>query len=141
MGYTIKQIAEKIDLTAYTLRYYEKEGLLPFVRRNEQGNRVFEDTDIEWIQLICCLRDTGMSVAEIRRYVELCREGSKTIEVRRRIILEHKEAVEQKIKQMQASLTKINNKLKYYDECAVRDGIDVCNPMYTSEKNSEAGDR
>jgi DNA-binding transcriptional MerR regulator len=131
MGYTIKQVAEKIDLTPYTLRYYEKEGLLPFVGRNEQGNRVFEDRDIEWILLICCLRDTGMSVAEIRRYVDLCMAGRETIEVRKKIILEHKESVEKKIEQMQEYLAKINDKLKCYDEIA---GIDICNPIYTTQK-------
>ena len=100
MGYTIKQVAEKLDLTAYTLRYYEKEGLLPFVDRNEHGNRVFGDNDVEWVMLICCLRDTGMSIAEIRRYVELCMEGDDTVECRRQIMLDHKRVVEQKIEQM-----------------------------------------
>ena len=67
MGFTIKQVAEKLDLTAYTLRYYEKEGLLPFVERDSNGNRIFNDHDIEWIMLICCLRATGMSVGEIKQ--------------------------------------------------------------------------
>lgn len=131
MGYTIKEVAERFDLTAYTLRYYEKEGLLPFVKRDQRGNRAFEENDVEWITLICCLRDTGMSVMEIRRYVDLCMEGEDKIEARRQIILEHKEAVEKKIKQMKKYLTKINTKLQYYDDLVRNKGIDCCNPNYS----------
>ncbi len=128
MGFTIKQVAEKLDLTAYTLRYYEKEGLLPFVDRDNNGNRIFNDHDIEWLMLICCLRATGMSVGEIKRYVALCMEGDTTIESRREIILQHKYAVEQKIAQMNDCLTKINKKLGLYDEFVSGQGIDCCNP-------------
>lgn len=128
MGYTIKQIAEKLDLTAYTLRYYEKEGLLPFVERDKNGNRIFNDHDIEWVTLVCCLRDTGMPVGEIKRYVGLCMDGDKTIEVRRQMILQHKRVVEQKIEQMNRYLTKINKKLKRYDELVMGRCVDQCNP-------------
>ncbi len=134
MGYTIRQVAEKLDLTAYTLRYYEKEGLLPFVERNEHGNRVFEDSDVEWVMLICCLRETGMSIAEIRRYVELCMKGDDTIECRRQIMLEHKQVVEQKIEQMKKYLAKINKKLQYYDDLVIGKGIDACNPNYKAKR-------
>lgn len=127
MGYTIAQVAEKVDLTAYTLRYYEKEGLLPFVERDEHGNRMFKENDIEWIMLIYCLRDTGMSIAEIKHYVDLCVEGNGTIETRRKIIFEHKKLVEQKTEQMKDYLTKINKKLECYD-LAISKGVDVCNP-------------
>lgn len=77
--------------------------------------------------LICCLRDTGMSVAEIKHYVDLCVEGDGTIETRRKIIFEHKKLVEQKIEQMKDYLTKINKKLECYD-LAISKEIDVCNP-------------
>ncbi len=130
MHYTIKQVAEKLELTAYTLRYYEREGLLPFVERDPHGNRVFRDADIEWVLLIRCLRDTGMSVAEIKRYVLLCQEGDETIEVRRQIMLDHKREVEQKILQMKLYLDKINKKLHYYDHFVVGQDIDCCNPKY-----------
>lgn len=126
MGYTIKQVAEKLDLTAYTLRYYEKECLLPFVERDERGNRVFGDKDVEWIILICCLRDTGMSVSEIKRYVEHCTVGDEKIEARRQILFEHKRKVEQKIEQMKQNLAKINRKLQYYDDFVTNNGLNCC---------------
>lgn len=130
MGYTIKQITEKCDLTAHTLRYYEKEGLLPFVGRDDNGNRIFSDHDVEWITLICCLRDTGMSIGEIKRYVDLCLESDKTVEVRRQIILQHKQAVEQKIAQMNDYLARIDKKLAHYDEIVTGNKKDTCNPIF-----------
>jgi DNA-binding transcriptional MerR regulator len=130
MEYTIRQVAEMVDLTTYTLRYYEKEGLLPFIERNEHGNRIFKDNDIEWVQLVCCLRDTGMPIAEIKDYVDLCRVGAETTEQRRQIILEHKLKVEQKIEKMKQSLVKINKKLECYSDLTIKEETDVCNPNY-----------
>lgn len=129
MGYTIKQVADKLELSAYTIRYYEREGLLPFVSRNKNGNRVFNDNDIEWIKLIRCLRNTGMPIGEIKRYVELCMQGDNTVEVRRQIIERHKQAVEQKIEQMKDYLKNINKKLSCYDDFLAGKGMDCCNPM------------
>lgn len=128
MTYTIKQVSQKLDLTAYTLRYYEREGLLPFVGRDNNGNRVFNDHDIEWLMLILCLRDTGMSVAEIKSYVSLCLEGDSTIEIRKQIMLRHKRDVEQRIALMNGYLAKINKKLDYYENFVVGQDIDCCNP-------------
>lgn len=126
MRYTIKQVAEKLDLSAYTLRYYEKECLLPFVERDERGNRVFGDKDVEWLVLICCLRDTGMSVSEIKRYVEHCAVGDERIEDRKQILFEHKRKVEQKIEEMKQNLAKINKKLQYYDDVVSSTGYICC---------------
>lgn len=132
MEYTIKQVAEKLGLTAYTLRYYEKEGLLPFVDRDKHGNRLFKDNDIEWVMLIRCLRDTGMPIGEIKSYVGLCMEGDKTIEVRKQLILKHKQFVEQQIQQMTDYLTRINKKLTYYENFVIGKDIDCCNPKLKS---------
>lgn len=129
MGYTIKQVGQRLELSAHTLRYYEKEGLLPVVSRDENGNRVFNDNDIEWLLLIRCLRDTGMAVGEIKRYVALCMQGDQTIDVRRQMIEQHKLAVEQKIEQMKNYLVKINKKLGHYDDFIAGKGTDCCNPL------------
>ncbi|HWR06999.1 MerR family transcriptional regulator [Sporomusa sp.] len=129
MGYTIKQVAAMLNFTAYTLRYYEKVGLLPFVERDKNGNRVFNNNDIEWVMLIRCLRDTGMSVGEIKCYVDLCLEGDKTIGTRMQMILQHKAAVEQKIEQMNGCLAKINKKLGCYEDFVTGKSTDCCNPF------------
>ncbi|MEY8001344.1 MerR family transcriptional regulator [Clostridium sp. Mt-5] len=136
MEYTIKQVAEKVELTEYTLRYYEKEGLLPSIDRNEHGVRLFKDNDIEWIRLICCLRDTGMSILKIKDYVNLCIEGDNTIELRRQIILNQKIVTEQKIEEMNKHLDMINRKLKYYNDFIAGKHIDSCNPSNTIKENS-----
>lgn len=130
MGYAIKEVAAKLNLTAYTLRYYEKAGLLPFVKRDHSGNRVFDDNDLEWVLLIRCLRDTGMSVGEIKCYVDLCVAGESTMETRRQMIVRHKLAVEQRIEQMNGCLAKINKKLGCYEKLAAGAGGDVCNPAH-----------
>ena len=94
MGYTIKQVATRFAISTHTLRYYEKEGILPLVGRDENGNRQFSEADLEWLVLIRCLRDTGMSVGEIKAYVALCQQGDATIFQRREIIAQHKRDVE-----------------------------------------------
>lgn len=132
MSYTIKQVSEMLDLSAYTIRYYEKEGLLPSVSRDDNGIRLFTDKDLEWIRLVRCFRDTGMSVAEIKRYVCLCLQGDDSIPVRRQIIAQHRQAVEQKIEQMQDYLVKLNKKLSMYDDYAAGKCEDCCNPMVRS---------
>lgn len=128
MEYTIKQVAERVDLTEYTLRYYEKEGLLPSIERDEHGIRQFKENDIEWIRLICCLRDTGMSISKIKDYVDLSIEGDSTIELRRQIILNQKMVTEQKIEEMNKNLVMINKKLKHYNEFVAGKCNDSCNP-------------
>ena len=123
MAYKIKEVSDKVNLSAYTLRYYEKEGLLPNIRRNKHGIRLFGDEGLEWISLICCLRDTGMPVSEIKRYVDLCVEGDETIQTRRQIILNQKKSIEHQIEEMNVHLEKVNNKLKYYDTLMENRGI------------------
>ena len=135
MKYTIKQVAEQFALSAHTLRYYEKEGLLPLVMRDENGNRLFGEADLEWLVLIRCLRDTGMSVGEIKAYVALCQQGNATIFQRREIIAQHKRDVEKKICRMQEYLTRIDRKLQGYDAFIAGESSCVCQPA-----RSMAGD-
>ena len=135
MNYTIKQVAEQFAISAHTLRYYEKEGLLPLVMRDENGNRLFGEADLEWLVLIRCLRDTGMSVGEIKAYVALCQQGNATIFQRREIIAQHKRDVEKKICRMQEYLTRIDRKLQGYDAFIAGESSCVCQPA-----RSMAGD-
>ena len=116
MGYSIKEVSERFNLSQHTLRYYEKEGLLPSIRREDSGNRVYSDVDLEWLHLVCCMRATGMSVAYIKNYVELCRQGKDTIPERRQIILNQKEIIEAELKKYKNLLKLVDKKLKHYDE-------------------------
>ena len=120
MGYSIAEVAEKTQLTAHTLRYYEKEGLLPFINRSNSGNRDFKDTDLEWLELICCLKNTGMPIKKIKEYIGLCLKGDNTLDVRREIFTKHREEVINQIAELHKNLDKINWKINYYDSaCSV----------------------
>jgi DNA-binding transcriptional MerR regulator len=115
MGYSITEVAEKTNLTPHTLRYYEKEGLLPFVDRSDTGNRDFKDKDMEWLELICCLKNTGMSIKQIKEVITLCLKGDDTLEIRREIFIRHREEVLSQIEELHKNLDKINCKINYYD--------------------------
>ena len=120
MGYSIAEVAEKTHLTTHTLRYYEKEGLLPFIDRSDSGNRDFKDKDLEWLELICCLKNTGMPIKKIKDYIELCLKGDNTLDVRREIFINHREDVIYQITELQKNLDKINCKINYYDSaCSI----------------------
>lgn len=117
MGYSIAEVSEKTHLTPHTLRYYEKEGLLPFVDRSSSGNRDFKEKDLEWLELICCLKNTGMPIKKIKEYISLCLQGDSTIDIRREIFLKHREDVLNQMAELQHNLEKINYKINYYDSC------------------------
>ncbi|SEU21088.1 MerR family transcriptional regulator [Paenibacillus sp. NFR01] len=114
MGYSIKTIAQKSGLSQYTLRYYEREGVLPEVARDEHGNRCFHDEDLELISLICCLKDTGMPIAEIKQFIALSKEGLGTLPEQRKLLQEHKLQIEEKIKFFQNFARKIDHKIAYF---------------------------
>ncbi|MFC5653290.1 MerR family transcriptional regulator [Paenibacillus solisilvae] len=114
MEYSIKQISMKTNLKPHVLRYYEKEGLLPFVNRSESGIRLYSDDDLEWLGLICCLKNTGMSIKQIKIFVELSVQGEETIKQRCNIMVEHKKSVEAQIVEMQKHLQKVAHKIEYF---------------------------
>jgi DNA-binding transcriptional MerR regulator len=117
MGYSIAEVAEKTHLTTHTLRYYEKEGLLPFVDRSDSGNRDFKEKDLEWLELICCLKNTGMPIKQIREYIQLCLRGDNTLDIRKEIFIKHREEVMRQMNELQKNLDKINCKINFY-HCA-----------------------
>ena len=114
MSYTISQVAEKMNLTAHTLRYYDKEGLLPFVDRTESGIRSFKDSDFDWLNIIECLKAAGVPIKEIKIFIDWCMEGDSTIEQRYNLFLERKKIVEEQLKGLQKTLDTINYKCWYY---------------------------
>lgn len=119
MEYTIKQVAEKTNLSIYTLRYYDKEGLLPFIKRNESGIRKFTDSDIQWINLICCLKNSGMSIEKIKEFMYCCLQGEDGVEDRKLMLEAHKKNIEEQIKQLNKSMEIVNYKLEHYKEIGI----------------------
>ncbi|OCT12933.1 MerR family transcriptional regulator [Paenibacillus pectinilyticus] len=112
MSYTISQVAEKTNLTIHTIRYYDKEGLLPFIDRIN-GTRVFQEQDIDWIDLICCLKKTGMPIKDIRTLIQHCMDNDAVLEKGVQILMRHREHVEEQIKDMQNNLSTIDYKIKH----------------------------
>jgi MerR family transcriptional regulator, aldehyde-responsive regulator len=114
--YTIREFSQKVNLSPFTLRYYEKEGLMPNSQRSPNSHRIYTDADAGWISFVCCLRSTGMSIIDIKRYVDLAVQGDKTVLQRRQIILQQKQKVEEQLKELKKNLKLINFKINYYDE-------------------------
>jgi DNA-binding transcriptional MerR regulator len=124
MGYSIGQAAAKAGLTTHTLRYYEKEGLLPFVERTSSGLRSFKESDFEWLGVINCLKNTGMSIKDIKTFIDWCMEGDATLQKRLDMFKRQKELVEAQIDLLQKHIEKINYKVWYY-ETAVKAGTEA----------------
>lgn len=115
MIYTVGEMAKKMGVAPSTLRYYDKEGLLPFVERSGGGIRMFKDEDFEWLSIIECLKKTGMSIKDIKTFIDLCFEGDSTIEKRLSLIEEQREVVINQIEQMQETLGMLDYKRWYYE--------------------------
>lgn len=114
--YSIQEVSKKTGLSAHTLRYYEKEGLISGVERTPGGFRQYTDEDLEALGLICCLKNTGMSIQEIARFVQLTREGEHTLEERVELLRVHRENVIERIAEMQKHLEKVTWKLNFFSE-------------------------
>ena len=114
--YTIQDVSKKTGLTAHTLRYYEKEGLIPGVERSQGGIRQYTDEDLERLGLIRCLKNTGMSIQEIARFVQLTHEGDHTLEERVELLRAHRERVLERMAEMQEHLDKVTWKLNFFSE-------------------------
>lgn len=112
--YTPGQVAERTGFSLDTLRYYERIGLLERVARNAAGQRRFTDDDLGWLDLIRCLRDTGMPIAEMLRFAELIRTGDHTIPDRIALLEDHDRKVEEQIAELREKQEAIKRKIAYY---------------------------
>jgi len=116
--YSIGKTAEITGLTAHTLRYYDKEGLLPFVERTESGLRSFKEEDLGWLNLIACLKKTGMPIKDIRHYIDLCMLGDSTLGERIEIFKNQKRLVEAQMAELNSFLETLEYKIQYYENMA-----------------------
>lgn len=136
MTYSIKEVAGKTNLSIYTLRYYDKQGLLPFVSRNAAGYRTFTDSDLSLIHTICCLKNTDMKIKDIRQYIAYCMAGPDTIEARKQLLRRHKQEVLDKQRKLTENLQEIDYKLAVYNNPHARDIIDQERQAVTAEKTA-----
>lgn len=115
MTYTVGEMAKKLGVAPSVLRYYDKEGLLPFIKRSSGGIRTFQDSDMEWMRMIACLKKTGMPIKEIKKFVDWCMEGDATIEKRLALIDRQRDAVLAEMQQLKETLATLNYKHWYYE--------------------------
>ena len=123
MEYLIKDASKKLNISIYTLRYYDKEGLTPFVKKDENGVRKYTEEDLEWIRLLMNLRDIDMPISNIKEYIQLYLQGDKTIDERRDLMCRYTEYIKKKIENTINNLEMAIRKLKQYDS-AVADILD-----------------
>lgn len=114
--YSVTEAAKMTGLSAHTLRYYDDLGLFPFLHRTQGDKRLFSDADMKWVQLIECLRNTGMPISEVKHYVELCLQGDATTEERLGIIKRQEEIMKQQIQEMRKHLKLLQFKKNYYEQ-------------------------
>ncbi|WP_155287432.1 MerR family transcriptional regulator [Lacticaseibacillus zhaodongensis] len=112
--YSIGTIAKKYHITVATLRYYDDMGLLPFVKRNGSGQRVFTDDDLGYLEVIDCLKRSAIPLRDIRQFMEWCVAGDATLPQRYKFMLDQEQALEQRIQVLQANLAFLRWKKWYY---------------------------
>ncbi|MCS7202667.1 MAG: MerR family transcriptional regulator [Dictyoglomus sp.] len=115
----ISEVSKKYGISEDTLRYYEKIGLIPRVHRNKSGVREYTEEDCRWIEFIKCMREAGVQIEALVRYVKLFQQGDKTIEERKKILMEQREQLISRLKDIQKALDKLNLKIEAYETIIV----------------------
>lgn len=115
MLYTIGEMAKVLGLPTSTLRFYDKKGLLPFMERSSGGIRMFTDNDLECLRIVECLKQSGMSLADIKDFIRMTTEGDKTIDERLAMFRRRKTEMEAQIEEMKKVLETLEFKCWYYE--------------------------
>lgn len=112
---TIGQVAQIKTISTYTLRYYDGQGLLPKVFRDKNGNRLFTEEDLQWLDMIKCLKNTGMPLDKIKSFVDASYQGSSTLHARLSLLSHQAAKIKDNIEEQQTYLNQINQKIKTLD--------------------------
>ncbi len=113
---TIAEVSKKYGLSADTLRYYEKVGLIPPVNRKENGIRDYTETDCGWVEFIKCMRSAGLSIEVLTQYIALYAKGNRTLQKRKNLLVEERNRLQERIEQMQKTLERLNYKIATYEQ-------------------------
>ena len=116
----IAEVSEKFGLSADTLRYYERVGLIPTVNRNDSGIRDYNELDLRRVDFIKCMRGAGLPVEVLIEYVALVQQGDKTIEARKEILKEQRDLVSARLAEMQKTLDLLDHKIKVYEKAVLK---------------------
>lgn len=116
MQYSMKQVCKATGLTYDALKFYCNAGLIPKVKRDKNNYRIFSDRDIEWIKGLTCLKNCGMSIKEIKAFLDLCLKGEETIPERKAILYGKMQELKMKQQELQKSIDYIHWKQQFYDD-------------------------
>ncbi|MGN1098621.1 MAG: MerR family transcriptional regulator [Clostridia bacterium] len=133
MAYTVGEMAKLLGVAPSTLRYYDKEGLLPFVERSGGGMRMFKDSDYEWLKIIECLKKTGMSIKDIRNFITMAMQGDETISQRLELFRKQQKIVKKQMDELQEMLDTLDYKCWYYETAMKAGTTSVPNQMSDAE--------
>ena len=114
--YTMMQTCKETNLTYQTLKFYCNEGLVPNVKRDKKNRRIFDEHDVAWIKSLSCLKNCGMSIKDMKKYLNLCLQGTSTIHERKQILNQKRKELLEQIKNLESSIQYIDHKQQFYDD-------------------------
>ena len=114
--YTMMQVCKETNMTYQALKYYCNEGLIPDVKRDSNNRRIFDEQNVKWIKDLICLKKCGMSIQEMKDYLDFCLQGESTIPQRKEMLAKKQEALRSSIKELEDSVAFIDWKQNFYDE-------------------------
>lgn len=118
----IKDVCRLYNISADTLRYYEKVGVIPTVHRTQGGIRDYTEEDLNWVKMAICFREAGMSVEMLIEYVSLYQQGDETLEARCNLLKKEREKIKEEMKKYQTALEKMDYKISKYEQ-ALQTGV------------------
>ncbi len=136
--YTVKEAAEKMDISEHTLRFWAKSGFFPFIKRNKNNIRLFSDDDLDWIKIVKCLRSVGTENKDIKKYIDLCIVGDSTINERYKIIQTTKAKALKQLKDLNQQIEVLKYKEKFYENLIKNNLEDTWNPMNKIKSENKA---
>lgn len=136
--YTIKEVAEKMEVSEHTLRFWAKSGFFPFVTRDKNNIRMFSEDDLNWVKIVKCLRSVGTESKLVKRYIDLCIVGDSTINERYEIIKATKEKALKQMEELNKQLEMLDYKEDYYKNLIKNNLNDNWNPMNLSKQKEYA---
>lgn len=120
---TINEVSKKVNLTADTLRFYEKEGLIGPIERSNSGYRNYSEEDLKRIEFVKCMRNAELPIDVLKRYMELFDKGDETKEERKKLLIEQKEILDNKIKDMQEASKRLDYKINIFYAGKLEEGL------------------
>ena len=133
--HTVKAVAELLGVSAHTVRYYDDRGLIPVTKRNVANQRLFDDMEVGWLFLSLTLKNTGLSLKDLKHYIELYQQGDSTLQERYKLLREQKEKTHQEMENLKLRLAVLNRKIDHYRKL-LKEKYGIKKEMFYYEKNN-----